>query len=118
MHNSESMNSKNKDLILKYFEAWNNRDLQALAEMSSSDIELEDWEISVAGKRDFLRANEKIFEKNPKISVKILNLFENAYEVVAILEIKLEKFSDGLFIIDHFTIKNSKIIKINAYRSF
>lgn len=58
----------NFQLMLAYFKAWNNHDITALSELTSTNIILEDWEIKAHGRDEFLNANEKIFLANKGIT--------------------------------------------------
>lgn len=106
------------DLALQYFEAWNNHDLEALAKLSSETITLRDWELSISGKDEFLKANAKIFYQNPGIRAEIKNLFVNGNNIVAILEITSESSDDLHPVVDHINVENNKIASITAYRGF
>ena len=106
------------ELAVKYFEAWNNHDLGTLSEISSDEITLRDWELSVSGKSDFLQANSEIFTQNPGIAAELKDLFINGNEIVAILHISSHASNDIHPVVDHIKFENKKIASITAYRGF
>ena len=106
------------ELALKYFEAWNNHDLGTLSEISSDEVTLRDWELSISGKSDFLKANSEIFKNNPGINAELRNFFINGNEVVAILHISSHASDDIHPVVDHIKFENNKITSITAYRGF
>lgn len=53
----------------RYFSAFANKDLLALNSLISDDIFLQDWEVEVEGREDFLNINEKLFNSVDKITV-------------------------------------------------
>ena len=114
----QSQTGKINELAVKYFEAWNNHDLGALSEISSEEVTLRDWEISVSGKSDFLKANSKIFKNNPGIKAELKGFFINGNEIVAILDISSHASDDIHPVVDHIKFENNKIASITAYRGF
>jgi len=118
MAEQEKSEENNLSTVLKYFDAWNNHDLNRLCALTSVDITLEDWEIQAIGRDKFLNANEKIFSDNDGINAKLINSFVNAEEVIAILEITIPEGNEKLAVIDHFKFSGGKISQIKAYRGF
>lgn len=105
-------------LAVKYFEAWNNHDLDTLSEICSEQVTLRDWELSVSGKSDFLEANLEIFKNNPGITAELRKLFMTDNEIVAILHISSYASDDIHPVVDHIIFENNKISSITAYRGF
>ena len=110
--------AKINELSMKYFEAWNNHDLSTLSEISSDEVTLRDWELSVSGKSDFLKANSEIFKNNPGIKAELMNIFIKGDEIVAILHISSHDSDVILPVVDHIKFENNKIASIVAYRGF
>ena len=110
--------AKINELAIKYFKVWNSHDLGALSEISSDEITLRDWELSVSGKSDFLKANSEIFKNNPGIKAELINIFLNGDEIVAILQISSHASDVILPVVDHIKFENNRIASIVAYRGF
>ena len=46
----------------KYFESFNNKDLDRLSTLYSNDVRLIDWDIDIEGKEEVLNANKGLFD--------------------------------------------------------
>lgn len=110
------------DYAQSYFKAWNKANLELLEEMFDNDCLLRDWEISVKGKQNVLKANKNIFSSVQSIKANILDLYEsvskskNGYKVIiAELEIIVNK-KEKLLVTDIIEIDNNKIKSIKAYK--
>ena len=114
----KSQTEKIRELAFQYFEAWNNHDLDKLGEIISDDVTLIDWEISVSGSIEFLRANRDIFQKNPGIKAKLTKSFVDGNDFIAILDISSQSSDEVHRVVDHISFKNNKIASIMAYRGF
>lgn len=105
-----------KDLTLKYFELFSDKNIKLLAEMFSNDVKLIDWEINANGKQEVLLANEKIFENTKTIKVKPKLLAEVDDAVLA----KIEVLIDDVLVINVVDVitfnKEHKIKEILAYK--
>lgn len=105
-----------KDLTLKYFELFSDKNIKLLAEMFSNDVKLIDWEINANGLQEVLLANEKIFENTKTIKVKPKLLAEVDDTVLA----KIEVLIDDVLVINVVDVitfnKEHKIKEILAYK--
>jgi hypothetical protein len=108
------------DKSLEYFTTFSEKDIEGLKSMFSDDVVLRDWEISVEGIDEVLKANQNIFDSVDTIVVKPIRVWDFlSHEdnvVVAELEIVVndvvtELVTDILEFDD-----NNKIKAIRAYR--
>jgi steroid delta-isomerase len=108
------------DKSLEYFTTFSEKDIEGLKSMFSDDVVLRDWEISVEGIDEVLKANKNIFDSVDTIVVKPIRVWDFlSHEdnvVVAELEIVVndevtELVTDILEFDD-----NNKIKAIRAYR--
>jgi predicted transcriptional regulator len=110
------MNNPNLEIIEKYFQFWNNQDLDGLSSILSHDVKLEDWEIKKTGKSEVLRANKEIYNAVQSICVKIIDLSQsNNGKIFAQLEIKVDEINT-ICVVDVFEVINLKIHSIQAYK--
>lgn len=107
--------NKRKKIIINYFEYFNNQDLLNLSKIFSNKIRLKDWEIDVIGKKNVIKANKDIFNKFPRINVKIIEIHFSKDDIFAIIKVKLDK-QKTIEVIDKFKInKRNQIKEIKAY---
>jgi hypothetical protein len=114
-------------VIRKYFEAFSNKDIDALEEMFDKDVTLEDWDISAEGILPVCRANEQIFNSVLRITAIPEEIIIDGNNVCALLTI--EVITEGLdpnvdFAENHETLKVVDLItltndlKIKAISAF
>ena len=99
-----------KNLSIKYFNYFENKDLENLSKIISTKINLTDWENRIEGKKNFLLFNKKFFKETNFIKIKILNIhiYNNICfcEILVTLNKKIK-----LNIIDVLTFNNKGLIK-------
>ena len=114
-------------VIRKYFEAFSNKDIDALEEMFDKDVTLEDWDISAEGILPVCRANEQIFNSVLRITAIPEEIIIDGNNVCSLLTI--EVITEGLdpnvdFAEEHTTLKVVDLItltndlKIKAISAF
>ena len=108
-----------KDLSLSYFEAFSNKNLDALTTMFDDHVSLRDWEISASGKTAVLSANKNIFDSVESITVTPIRLYQDDNVVAA--EISIDVYdNDGittvLKVVDVIEFAGDKIRSIRAYK--
>lgn len=104
-----------KVIAKNYFKNFSNKDIIALENMFTDDVELRDWVFNVRGIKNVIDVNIKIFNNNDKILVKPLNIWQIDNLIFADLEIDTGKEKKELVLdILHFNI--DKIKKITAYK--
>tara|TARA_B100001093_G_scaffold515137_1_gene590803 strand:- start:1126 stop:1536 length:411 start_codon:yes stop_codon:yes gene_type:complete len=107
---------KVKEIILNYFNSFSSKNLKALDKIFSENVSLEDWDISVNGKKEVLAANKKIFDNVETISVNVKELYIYNLVATCIIEVIING-KEKLNVIDIVKInKQGKIIEINAYK--
>ncbi len=79
------------DKSLEYFATFSEKDIEGLKNMFSDNVSLRDWEISVEGIDEVLKANQNIFDSVDTIVVKPIRVWDFLSQednvVVAELEI-------------------------------
>lgn len=110
-----------KEKLKAYFQAFSDKNLDALSEMFSSDILLTDWDICVVGKENVLEANKKIFDSVSAISVNPYAYYggNNSYAVELTIEVtpKNDEEIEELQVIDVITFDGEGLIDcIKAYK--
>ena len=58
-----------ENLIKDYFKFFSNKDILSLEKLFAKDIKLVDWEMSVEGKDEVIKANKKIFDTLESIKI-------------------------------------------------
>lgn len=58
-------------IIKEYFESFSNQNIEDLRELYSEDIILKDWNISVEGKENVIKANMDIFKNIPNLKIDV-----------------------------------------------
>ena len=97
----------------KYFEAFNNKDLDTLSTLYSSDVRLIDWDIDIEGKEEVLNANKGLFDLDFTLEL------NKAYQIdnKTFNEITITIGEDVLEIMDVITFnENYQITNITAYK--
>lgn len=97
----------------KYFEAFNNKDLDTLSTLYSNDIRLIDWDIDIEGKEEVLNANKGLFDLEFTLELHKTHQIEN----ITFNEITITIGEDVLNIMDVITFnENYQIENITAYK--
>tara|TARA_B100000686_G_scaffold337202_1_gene408023 strand:+ start:542 stop:874 length:333 start_codon:yes stop_codon:yes gene_type:complete len=104
-----------KPIAENYFKNFSNKDIKALKNMFTDDVELRDWVFNVKGIENVIDVNIKIFKNNEKILVKPLNIWQIDNLIFADLEIDTGKEKKEL-VLDILDFDHDKIRKIIAYR--
>ena len=101
--------NKQKKIVNRYFNCFNNKDILNLSKLFSQNIRLRDWEIDVKGKNAVINANEKIFNQFPNIKVKIIKLYHIENYIFSIIKIKLNKIKT-IEVLDQFQFNKKNLI--------
>lgn len=103
------------NLIIKYLELWNNKDLSGLSSIFHRDIVIKDWENHSEGLEEALKANARIFSDLPAIEARLIKSAINGDSAFLQLEIQIDK-DRCIDVVDIMTIEKGQIISILAYR--
>ena len=83
-----------KITAIKYFEAFEKKDINSIREMFDINVTLRDWEISALGIDSVLAATAKIFYLAETISIQTINIFQyRGVKAVPTLFSSNQKFS-------------------------
>jgi len=105
------------EIVEKYFKAFSNKDLTALADLYHDDVVLWEWGTRIfMGKEQVLEANTELFSSAERITVLLQKSASNEdkhfCELIIILDDKI------LTVMDVITIVDNKITSVQAYRGF
>ena len=103
------------NLIIKYLELWNNKDLSGLSSIFHRNIVIKDWENHSEGLEEALNANSQIFSDCPDIQAMVTDSSHNGNTAFLQLKIQIDK-QQFINVVDVVTIEKGKITKIYAYR--
>lgn len=104
------------DIIRKYLNAFEAKDINSLSNLLSSNVTLRDWELSAAGKAKVLSANQNIFDSCESIKISIVNLFANNHIALAEINITINS-TDTIKVVDIYEFdSDNKICKIRAFK--
>lgn len=107
---------KLKEIALKYFKDFSNKDATSLKKVFANDIFLRDWEIEAKGIDAVIKANENIFNNVNSIHVEPQNLYQEENIVIGELKIMINN-SEILYVVDLIEFnKENKIKRIYAYK--
>ena len=82
----------------------------------SEKVILEDWNISVKGKKEVLAANKKIFDNVETISINVKEFYISDLVATCIIEVIIND-KEKLNVVDIIKInKQGKITEISAYK--
>ena len=109
------MSSKISDLLLTYFQSYNQKDVKNLETLLSKEVALTDWENEISGRDSVLELASKTFSSFPLLQIEIKNVFVAEYNACAEICVRLNE-KTSLNVVDVFDIKNDKITQIRAYR--
>ena len=97
----------------KYFEAFNNKDLDTLSTLYSNDVRLIDWDIDIEGKEEVLNVNKGLFDLDFTLELNKTYQIEN----ITFNEITITIGEDVLEIMDVITFNENYQIENNtAYK--
>jgi hypothetical protein len=106
-----------KDICLNYFYWFSRKNIEGLAPLFASTVELFDWEISAVGRDEVLAANEKIFNSVNTITVTPRNMYQQDNVVVAEILITVDG-SEQFHVVDVITFEDNLIKGIRAYKGW
>ena len=104
-----------KIIAIKYFNAFERKDISAIREMFDINVTLRDWEISAFGIDSVLAATTRIFNSIEIISVKIINVFQDETCVIGELNVTIDSVNQ-IKVVD--IIEFNSFGKICAIRAF
>lgn len=105
-----------KELLLAYLNAYQAKDLKAIASMLADDVLLRDWNISVSGKTAALAETERNFAAAGQLEINVLMVYEAADGAAAELQILVNGTAD-LRVVDALSFDaQGKITAIRAYK--
>tara|TARA_Y100001978_G_C23503157_1_gene341963 strand:- start:69 stop:401 length:333 start_codon:yes stop_codon:yes gene_type:complete len=105
-----------KEITLKYFNDFSNKDISSLKKVFANDIVLRDWEIEAKGIDAVIKANQNIFDNVISIVVDPQNLYQEANIVIGELKILIND-SEIIYVVDLLEFnKDNKIKRIFAYK--
>jgi len=111
------MTMSNKDKVIKYFQNFSNKDIDALSEMFSEDVRLTDWDIAEAGKEKVVAANQKIFDSVESIVVKPLYFYYDNEDSFAVEILIVVNETEFLEVVDVIRFNDEGLIdSIKAYK--
>ena len=103
------------NIIKKYFDAFNNKDLVSLDNLINENIYLKDWIVEINGKDNVINMFRDIFTKNKLLHIDVLNFFYNENTFAAEIKININN-KEILEVVDLIEIKDNKITSIKAYK--
>ncbi len=105
-----------ENLIKDYFKFFSNKDISSLEKLFAKDIKLVDWEISVEGKDEVIKANKKIFDTLDSIKIELKELYLQEMTAICLVEILINN-KEKLKVIDMIKFNNDKeIFLISAFK--
>ena len=104
-----------KITAIKFFEAFEKKDINSIREMFDINVTLRDWEINALGIDSALAAIAKIFYSAETISIQAINIFQEQAFVVGELNIAINGLN-SINVVD--IIEFSSTGKICAIRAF
>lgn len=103
------------DTFKHYLDRYQNKDLDAVAEMFADNILLRDWKISVQGKQAAVAETRKNFQNAETIDIEVLNCMSNETSVSGELKIIVDS-TEVLYVVDVLTFDTyGQISSIRAY---
>ena len=100
---------------MRYFFAFEEKNIDSLKNMFASKISLRDWNVSAKGVEDVININKEIFDSFENIKIKVMNI--HISEMTAIAEIVIKLDTDEILVTDIIEFdKHSKIKSVRAYR--
>lgn len=104
-----------KKIAIKYFSAFEKKDISTIKELLDINVKLRDWDIEATGIDSVIAASINIFNSLEFISVQVLNIFQDQNIVIGELIIEINK-KDVIRVVD--IIEFNSLGKICAIRAF
>ena len=104
-----------KITAIKYFEAFEKKDINSIREIFDINVTLRDWEISALGIDAVLAATAKTFHFAETISIQIINIFQDHALLVCELKVTINGLNP-IHVVD--IIEFNSIGKICVIRAF
>lgn len=104
------------ETCLLYLQSYQEKNLNAVAELFAEQIVLRDWNLRVVGKAAALNETQKNFEAAKSLHIEVLRTYERSNSIAAELIITVNN-SEVLHVIDVLDFDaQGKIVAIRAYR--
>ena len=110
------------ELISKYFEAFNNKDLVTLSELYTDNVILNEWHENIfTGKEAVLSANKTLFDKFNSVVIEVLSSGVDEISNISASYISLNEISVSLdddthiTVVDIIEVVDNKIRGVTAY---
>lgn len=108
---------KYQNQLVNYFKYFSDKNINALSEMFSKNVQLKDWNVSANGKDEVISANKNIFDNLNSIKVTPVNFYSNSDTSYAIQILILINGEEELNVIDVIKFNDDGLItSINAYK--
>jgi len=107
-----------KDKAKEYFEAFSNKDLEALEEMYHEDVSLRDWLTSADGRDKVLESNKRLFDACSSVEITLSKEYPSSDGSACEIDINVvhnDGTEDKLLVVDVIDFKEGKIKEIRAY---
>jgi len=105
-----------KGIAIKYFNAFESKDISTIKELFDNDVTLRDWEVDAKGVDSVIAATTNIFNSVDFISVQVINIFHDRNFVIGELIITINK-TESIRVVDIIEINSLyKICSIRAYK--
>ena len=105
----------NTQTVETYLNAFGTRDIDKLSDLYSDDVVLRDWETTIAGKDNLLKANKDFFDTVESLEVSINDFYINDTTVAAEIVIRID--DESLLVTDVITVNEQGYISsIRAYK--
>lgn len=106
-----------REIAVAYLNAYQAKDLAAIADLIAPNVELRDWNLGGAGVEFFLSETKKNFENANDISIEILGITESDFSVACELKILLDGASIELRLVDVLSFDSEgRISAVRAYK--
>jgi ketosteroid isomerase-like protein len=110
------MNTANNNIIMEYFDAFSNKDIERLKEIYHENVYLIDWIANIEGKELVINANQLLFKQFPNLKIQIEEIIKddngnNACQIKIFLE-----ENNTIDVCDIIKVINGKIFSIHAYK--
>jgi hypothetical protein len=105
-----------KSIAIKYFNAFENKDISSIKELLDNNVELRDWDIDAIGIESVIAATTNIFDSVECISVQVVNILHDQNFVAGELNIIINK-TNSIRVVDIVEFNSlGKICSIRAYK--
>jgi hypothetical protein len=105
-----------KNIAIRYFNAFENKDLSSIRELLDINVELRDWDIEATGIESVIAATNNIFNSVECISLEMINIFHDRNFVIGEMKITINK-ANSIRVVDIIEFNSlCKICTIRAYK--